>query len=122
MDNKKFEELMNKYVESKSGDVNTDLQKLSSRPLPEKESSESYDKIQKKASFPKYAVALIAAMCVVVLAFAIVFPIAYINTLKPDEDPEKGITKVWTASTAYEVAVQGDYTGTYEEICKYFRK
>ena len=86
---------MNKYVESKSGDVNTDLQKLSSRPLPEKESSESYDKIQKKASFPKYAVALIAAMCVVVLAFAIVFPIAYINTLKPDEDPEKGITKVW---------------------------
>lgn len=120
MDNKKFEELMNKYVESKSGDVNTDLQKLSSRPLPEKESSESYDKIQKKASFPKYAVALIAAMCVVVLAFAIVFPIAYINTLKPDEDPEKGITKVWTASTAYEVAVQGGYTGTYEEFLQVF--
>lgn len=120
MDNKKFEELMNKYVESKSGDVNTDLQKLSSRPLPEKESSESYGKIQKKASFPKYAVALIAAMCVVVLVFAIVFPIAYINTLKPDEDPEKGITKVWTASMAYEVAVQGGYTGTYEEFLQVF--
>lgn len=123
MNDKKFEEMMNKYVQSKSGDMNNDLQKLVTKEIAEQKTEKvgASRNPEKRRGVPGYAVALIVALCVVVVAFAVVFPVTYINGMKDGGEEEKTtITKVWTAEMAYEVAVKGGYTGTFEEFLKVF--
>lgn len=126
MSDKELEKLLNKYAQSKSNSKNKDLQKLVSKNNNVTASQQIVENSKsKRVAMPKYAVVLIATLCIIVIAFSIAFPITYIMQSKNNQGgennaPEDSITKVWTAPMAYEIAVKGGYTGTYEEFLQVF--
>lgn len=123
MSDKEFDKLMNEYVQSKANKPDKDLNKLAIKntETSSENSSDMQKSYQRHIGMPKYAVALIVALCVVVLVFAVAFPVAFINSKQNNnEESKQTINRVWTAEMAYEIAVKGGYTGTYEEFLKVF--
>lgn len=117
MNDKDLNKIMYEYLQSKSGDADEDLKKLVQKPLPEKKEHSASKGIGRPHAY-KFAIAAMAAMCVIAIVFAVVFPIAYVNS--QNDEPSKGITNVWTVSMAYEAAVQSGYSGSFEEFLKVF--
>lgn len=119
MKDRDLNKLMYEYLKSKSRDVNDDLKKLAQVPVSEKKESNSCKEVERTRAY-KFALAAMAAMCVIVLVFAVAFPVAYVNSQKQDLPSTETISNVWTASMAYEVAVQSGYSGSFEEFLKLF--
>lgn len=126
MKDRELDRILREYVQSKAGDAEKDLRKLVAEPQKEREGRAVTERYIAKKTMPyKWAVGIMSAMCVLVMVFAIVFPIAYVSANIPvplpgDETESPSFSKVWTADVAFQAAVIGGYEGTYEDFLKLF--